>query len=83
MSEWPEIDAISDTKQTLQIFTFLKKRKLYTDIYEEDFVPHIKSRIGGITDITVRDIGLLAGTLALMIDSPPPSTIRRIFKNNY
>ena len=39
--------------------------------------------VSGITDITARDIGLLAGTLALMIDSPPPSTIRRIFKNNY
>mgnify|MGYP001564582417 CR=1 FL=1 len=39
--------------------------------------------VSGITDITVRDIGLLAGMLAVMIDSPPPSTIRRIFKNNY
>ena len=46
MSEGSELDAISDTKQTLQIFTFLKKRKLYTDIYEENFVPHLKSRIG-------------------------------------
>ena len=27
--------------------------------------------VSGITDITVRDIGLLAGMLALMIDSPP------------
>ena len=39
--------------------------------------------VSGITDITVRDIGLLAGTLALIIDSSPPSIIRRIFKNNY
>lgn len=39
--------------------------------------------VSGITDITVRDIGLLAGTLALMIDSPPPIIIRRIFRNNY
>ena len=38
--------------------------------------------VSGITDITVRDLGLLAGMLALMIDSPPPSIIRRI-KNNY
>ena len=36
--------------------------------------------VSGITDITVRDIGLLAGTLALIIDSPPPSIIRRIKK---
>ena len=27
--------------------------------------------ISGITDITVRDIGLLAGMLALVVDSPP------------
>ena len=27
--------------------------------------------VSGITDITVRDIGLLAGMLALVIDSPP------------
>ena len=39
--------------------------------------------VSGITDITVRDIGLLAGMLALMIDSLPQSIIRRIFKNNY
>lgn len=37
----------------------------------------------GITDITVRDIGLLAGILALVIDSPLPPAIRRIFKSNY
>ena len=80
MSEGSELDAISDTKQTLQIFTFLKKRKLYTDIYEENFVPYFKNRIGGITDITVRDIGLLAGTLALIIDSLPQPTISRIKK---
>ena len=39
--------------------------------------------VSGITDITVRDIGLLAGMLALIIDSLPPSIIRRIFKNDY
>ena len=33
--------------------------------------------VSGITDITVRDIGLLAGTLAIMIDSLPPSKIRK------
>ena len=39
--------------------------------------------VSGITDITARDIGILAGMLALMIDSSPPLIIRRIFKNNY
>ena len=40
--------------------------------------------VSGITDITVRDIGLLAEHwYALMIDSPPPIIIRRIFRNNY
>lgn len=34
----------------------------------------------GITDITVRDIGLLGGTLALMIDSLPQTIINRINK---
>ena len=34
--------------------------------------------VSGITDITVRDLGLLAGTLALMIDSLPQSLIGRI-----
>ena len=59
-----------------------------------NFLPWIASLVGavhiiiilavsGITDITVRDIGILAGTLALMIDSLPQSIIRRIFKNNY
>lgn len=38
--------------------------------------------VSGITDITVRDIGLLAGMLAIMINSSPPSIFRRI-KNNY
>lgn len=38
--------------------------------------------VSGITDITARDIGLLAGTLALMIDSLPLSITNR-FKNNY
>ena len=36
--------------------------------------------ISGITDITVRDIGLLSGMLALMIDSSPLPIIRRIFR---
>jgi len=47
-----------------------------------NFLPWLASLVGaihlavilivsGITDITVRDIGLLAGMLALMIDSPP------------
>ena len=31
----------------------------------------IVQAVSGITEITVRDIGLLAGMLALMIDSPP------------
>jgi len=34
--------------------------------------------VSGITDITVRDIGLLAAALAIMIDSLPPSIINRI-----
>ena len=156
MSEGSELDAISDTKQTPQIFTFLKKRKLYTEVSMKrisfhilrvglavtflwigiliiknpeawggylqpwaagllpvplaqamfgtaildiaigaflliNFLPWLAATIGaihliailivsGITDITVRDIGLLAGTLALIIDSPPPSIISRIKK---
>ena len=47
-----------------------------------NFLPRLTALIGaihlavilivsGITDITVRDIGLLTGMLALMIDSPP------------
>lgn len=36
----------------------------------------------GITDITVRDIGLLGGALAVAIDSLPQSITGRI-KNNY
>jgi len=36
--------------------------------------------VSGITDITVRDIGLLAGMLALMIDSPPQSDSAPNFK---
>lgn len=36
--------------------------------------------VSGITDITVRDIGLLAGTLALAIDSLPISIINKIKK---
>ncbi|MBI4427305.1 MAG: DoxX family membrane protein [Candidatus Magasanikbacteria bacterium] len=34
--------------------------------------------VSGISDITVRDIGLLAGTLALFLDSLPQSIINRI-----
>lgn len=34
--------------------------------------------VSGITDITVRDIGLLAATLALMIDSLPPQVLNKI-----
>ena len=54
-----------------------------------DFLPWLAALVGvihlmsvlavsGITDITVRDIGLLAGTLALMIDSLPP-----VFRNKF
>lgn len=54
-----------------------------------DFLPWLAALVGaihlvivltvsGITDITVRDIGLLVGMLALMIDSLPQSIIRRI-----
>jgi len=34
--------------------------------------------VSGITDITVRDIGLLAGTVALMADSLPPYIINKL-----
>jgi uncharacterized membrane protein YphA (DoxX/SURF4 family) len=34
--------------------------------------------VSGITDITVRDIAILAGTLALLADSLPQSFIRKI-----
>ena len=34
--------------------------------------------VSGITDITVRDIGLLAGALALTIDCWPPEILQRI-----
>ena len=156
MSEGSELDAVSDTKQTPPIFTFLKKRKLYTELYMKrvsfhilrvglaitflwigvlilknpeawggylqpwaagllpipiaqammgtaildiaigaflliNLLPWLVASVGavhlavilivsGITDITVRDIGLLAGMLALMIDSLPPSTINKIKK---
>ncbi len=54
-----------------------------------DFLPWLAALIGavhivivltvsGITDITVRDIGLLVAALALMIDSFPQAIIRRI-----
>jgi len=36
--------------------------------------------VSGITDITVRDIGLLAGTLALLFDSLPKWVLNRIIK---
>lgn len=34
--------------------------------------------VSGITDITVRDIGLFAGALALVVDSLPQVVLRRI-----
>ncbi len=34
--------------------------------------------VSGITDITVRDIGLLVGALALMIDSLPQKVLNKI-----
>jgi uncharacterized membrane protein len=34
--------------------------------------------VSGITDITVRDIGILAAALALMIDSVPESIVHRM-----
>jgi uncharacterized membrane protein len=54
-----------------------------------DFVPWLAAFVGtvhlivvltvsGITDITVRDIGLLVAALALMIDSLPQSIINQI-----
>lgn len=57
-----------------------------------DFLPWLAAFIGsihliivltvsGITDITVRDIGLLVGTLALMIDSLPQWVLNKIIKS--
>ena len=54
-----------------------------------DFLPWLAALVGaihlvivltvsGITDITVRDIGLLVGTLALMIDSLPQWMLNKI-----
>lgn len=54
-----------------------------------DFLPWLAAIVGaahliivltvsGITDITVRDIGLLAGLLALLIESLPPRILQRI-----
>ena len=54
-----------------------------------DFLPWLAALVGaihiiivlavsGITDITVRDIGLLVAALALTIDSLPQSIVRRI-----
>ena len=54
-----------------------------------DFLPWLPALVGaihiiivlavsGITDITVRDIGLLVAALALTIDSLPQSIVRRI-----
>ena len=54
-----------------------------------DFLPWLAAFVGvihlvivlivsGITDITVRDIGLLVAMVALMIDSLPQEIIRRI-----
>ena len=39
--------------------------------------------VSGITDITVRDIGLLVGALALMIDSLPQGLLNKIIKKQY
>ena len=55
-----------------------------------DFLPWLAAFVGaihiiivlttsGITDITVRDIGLLVAALALMIDSLPPWVLNRIW----
>ncbi len=54
-----------------------------------DFLPWLAALVGaihivivlivsGITDITVRDIGLLVAALALMIDSLPPWVLNKI-----
>ena len=54
-----------------------------------DFLPWLAAFVGavhlvivltvsGITDITVRDIGLLAGTIAVMIDSFPQWALNKI-----
>jgi hypothetical protein len=54
-----------------------------------DFLPWLAALVGaihliivltvsGITDITVRDIGLLVAALAIVIDSLPPSITNRI-----
>lgn len=56
-----------------------------------DFLPWLAALVGaihlvivltvsGITDITVRDIGLLVGALALMIDSLPQWVLNKITK---
>ncbi len=37
--------------------------------------------VSGITDITVRDIGLLVGLIALMIDSLPQWVLNKIIKS--
>ncbi len=40
--------------------------------------------VSGITEVTVRDVGLLTGAVALMIDSLPQSIINKTkFKNFY
>lgn len=55
-----------------------------------DFMPWLAAFVGaihiiivlttsGITDITVRDIGLLVATLALMIDSLPQKVLNKIW----
>lgn len=38
--------------------------------------------VSGITDITVRDIGLLAATLAIMMESMPMSIVNKFKKTN-
>ena len=58
-----------------------------------DFLPWLAALVGaihlvivlsvsGVTDITVRDIGLLTAVLALMIDSLPPSITNRIARSS-
>lgn len=38
--------------------------------------------VSGITDITIRDIGLLAGCIVIMIESLPPGVSNWLRKNN-
>lgn len=58
-----------------------------------DFLPWLAALVGaihlvivlsvsGVTDITVRDIGLLVAALAIVIDSLPPSITNRIARSS-